>query len=70
MIKLSNTYPSTIRFVPEFLMIQKMCGKAVNRCFFVFDSIPNQYKTQKMCSSIICEDPFSIRYDLDQYKTQ
>ena len=47
-----------------------MCGKAVNRCFFVFDSIPNQYKTQKMCSSIICEDPFSIRYDLDQYKTQ
>ena len=51
-------------------MIQKMCGKAVNRCFFVFDSIPNQYKTQKMCSSIICEDPFSIRYDLDQYKTQ
>ena len=23
-----------------------------------------------MCNSIICEDPFSIRYDLDQYKTQ
>ena len=38
--------------------------------FFVFDSIPNQYKTQEMCNSIICEDPFSIRYVLDQYKTQ
>ena len=22
-----------------------------------------------MCNSIICEDPFSIRYVLDQYKT-
>ena len=38
--------------------------------FFVFDSIPNQYNTQEMSSSIISEDPFSIRYVLDQYKTQ
>ena len=54
--KAVNTYPSTIRFVPEYLMTQEMCDKAVNRCFFVFVSIPNQYKPQEMYSSIICED--------------
>ena len=39
-------------------------------CFFVFDCIPDQYKTQEMCNSIICEDSFSTRYVPDQYKTQ
>ena len=39
-------------------------------CFFVFDSIPDQYKTQEMCNSIISEDAFSIRYIPDQCKTQ
>ena len=47
-----------------------MSDKAVIRCFFVFDSIANQYKTQEICNSIICVDPFSIRYVPDQYKTQ
>ena len=28
-----------------------MCDKAVNTCFTVFYSIPNQYKTQEMCDS-------------------
>ena len=43
-------------------MTQEMCDKAVNRCFFVFDSILNQYKTQKIRDSIVSEDPFSTRY--------
>ena len=55
-----NTYPSTIKFVPECLMTQEMCDKAVNSCFFIFDSISNQYKTQEMWSSIICEDSIKI----------
>ena len=38
--------------------------------FFVFNYIPNQYKTQEMCNSIVCEDSFSIRCNSDQYKTQ
>ena len=67
--KAVNTYPSTIKFVPENLMTQEMCNKAVNR-FIFFDSIPNEHKTQKMCNSLICKDPLSIRYALDQYKTQ
>ena len=37
--------------------------------FFLFGSIPNQYKTQEMCNSIISEGPFSIKYFSDQYKT-
>ena len=39
-------------------MIQEMWDKAVNRCFFVFDSIPNQYKTQGMYDSIISKTHF------------
>ena len=46
-----------------------MFDKADDRCFLVFDSVPNQHKTQEMCNSIICEDPFSIRYVPDRYKT-
>ena len=34
--KAVNTYPSTIKFVPEYFMTQKICNKAVNTCFFVF----------------------------------
>ena len=26
-----------------------MCDKEINSCFALFDSIPDQYKTQKMC---------------------
>ena len=29
-------------------MTQEMCDKVVDRCFFVFDSIPDQYKSQEM----------------------
>ena len=41
-------------------MTQKMCDKAVDRCFFVFDSIPDQYKTQKMFDIVVSEDPSLI----------
>ena len=34
--KAVNTYPSTIKLVPEYLMTQKICNKAVNTCIFVF----------------------------------
>ena len=39
--KVVNTYPSTIKFVPEFFMIQmiEMCDEAVNSWFFLVDSI-------------------------------
>ena len=37
--KAVSTYPSTIKFVPECVMTQKMCDKAVNSSFFVFNFI-------------------------------
>ena len=47
-----GTYPSTITFVPKCLITQQMCDKSVNRCFFVFDSILEQYKTQEVCDRV------------------
>ena len=38
--------------------------------FFVFDSIPDCYKTQEMCESVVSENPFLIVYCPDRYKTQ
>ena len=66
--KAVSTYPSTIKFVSELIMTQGMCSKAVN--FFVFDSIPDRYKTQEMCDRAVSEDPFLIVYCPDIYKTQ
>ena len=40
--KAVNTHPTTIQFVPKCCKTQEMCDKAVNRCFFVFDSICDQ----------------------------
>ena len=49
---------------------QEMGDKVVNRCFFVFDSIPSQYKTQEMYHRDVSKDPFLTVYCPDQYKTQ
>ena len=38
--------------------------------FFVFDFIPDRYRTQKMCDRVVSEDPFLIVYCCDRYKTQ
>ena len=49
----------------------KICEKAVNRCFFVFDSIPDQHRTQEICDTIVYEDPSLIIYCCpDKYKTK
>ena len=47
-----------------------MCDKAVNRYFFVFHSIPDQFKTQEICETVASEDPSLILYCSDKYKTQ
>ena len=50
--------------------IQEVCDKVVDRCPFVFDSIPDQYKTQEMFDKIVSEDPFKSKYCHDRYKIQ
>ena len=47
-----------------------MCDKAVNKCHFVFDSIPDQFKTQEMRNKIIFDGPFKLKYCHDRHKTQ
>ena len=47
-----------------------MWDKALNKFFLAFFYIPDWCKTLEICNSIICEDPFSVRYVLGQYKTQ
>ena len=35
-------------------MTPKMCDKSVDTCPFMFDSVPDQYKTQEMCYKAVC----------------
>ena len=47
-----------------------MYDKAVNRYFFIFDSIPDQCESQKMCGRIVSEHPSLIVYCPGKYITQ
>ena len=57
--KAVDSYPSTIKFVPECIMTQEMCDKAANRYYFVFNSIPDRYKTQEICDKVFLKILFS-----------
>ena len=39
-----------------------MFVNAVDTCPFVFDFVPDQYKTQEMCDKVSSEDPFMVKY--------
>ena len=47
-----------------------MYDKVVHKCFFVFDSILDRYKTQEICDIVVSLHPFLIVYCPDKYKTQ
>ena len=36
-----------------------MCDKAVDKCSFVFDSVPDQCKTREMGDKIVSDEPLS-----------
>ena len=46
-----------------------MCDKAANTCSFIFDAVPNWYKTQEMWEAV---DNYAhaLEFVSDQYKTQ
>ena len=46
-----------------------MCVKGADTCSFVFDSVPDQYKTLEMNDKGAFKDPFMLQYCLDKYKT-
>ena len=54
----------------ECFMTQEMCDKAISRCYLVLGSIPDRYKTQKLCGKVFSENPFSIVYCSAKYKSQ
>ena len=35
-----------------------MCEIVFDTCLFVFDSVPDRYKTQELCDKVIFEDIF------------
>ena len=41
-----------------------MCNKSINRCFFVFDSVPDQYKSQEMRDRVVskCDEAVDDNY--------
>ena len=47
-----------------------MCIRAVNTCSFVFDSVPNEYKTQEMCNNAVDNNPSTIKDVSDWWKAQ
>ena len=56
-------------FIATNSFVAEVKFKAVDTCPFVFDSVPDQYKTQEMCDKAFTNDPFMI-YCLYRYKTQ
>ena len=38
--------------------------------FFVFDSVPDQYKTQEMRDKVVFKEPSVLKYCIDNYKIQ
>ena len=61
-----DIHVDALRYVPESFKTQEMRDKAVDNCPFVFDSIPNWLKTQKICDKGFSEDLFMQRHCLDK----
>ena len=47
------------------LKTQDMCNKAVKTCFFLFDSVPHWYKSQKMCDEAIDDYLTALKFIRD-----
>ena len=47
-----------------------MCNNAADECPFVFDSVPDQYKTHEMCDKVVSDGSFKFKYCHDWCKTQ
>ena len=47
-----------------------MCARAVNTYSFVFDSVPNWFKTQEMCDKAVDDYPSTITFVTECFKSQ
>ena len=64
--KVVNTYPSPIKVFHECFMTKEIRDKAINRCFSVSDSIPNQYKAEEACDRVVFWRSFLLVYCPDK----
>ena len=48
-----GTYPSIIKFVPEYYKTQEMCGRVVSEDPFLIVYCPDKCKTQRMCDKTV-----------------
>ena len=73
--KTVDTSPSATQFVSEWYRTNKRGDKTVDICrfvfdSFVFDSVPDPYKTQEICDKVVSNEPSMLKYCLDSYKIQ
>ena len=79
--KAVDNCPHALWFVPKCYITQKMCDKTVYTCpptikyvlqwcFFVIDSISDEYKSQDIFDRVVSLNPFLLVYFLDKYITQ
>ena len=49
-----------------------MCDEAVDTCLFVFDFVPDWYKTQEICDcdKVALKASFMLKYYRDRYKNK
>ena len=64
--KAVGTYPSAIKFVPEYYKSHEICDKAVDTCPFDIDSVPDQYVSQTMCDTAVFKETYMLKYCLDR----
>ena len=67
---LNDTYLSQIQFSRDQYKAQIMLVKAVDTGPFVFDSVIDYFKNQKICYKVFSENAFMLKYCLDKYKTK
>ena len=60
--KAVDTCPSTIKFVPEWLLISYTYS-------LTFHSVLDQYKTNEICDRVVYQNPFIILYYPNKYVT-
>ena len=65
-----DTHPPTTKYIPQCHKTQEMYNKPVHSCFFVFDSIPDQYEAQEICDIVVSLYHFLIVHCPDKYITQ
>ena len=72
--KATNTYHSTIQFLPGCYKTQEMCDKAVNRCYFwrsfCASILPDRYnKTQAIFDEIVSDCLAVLKFTPDWFVT-